>query len=75
MLLMLYLKLRDRILKNLIFYLKFNRIALSRLLSSDDYLQEALTKKSSMVYKIDKYADIAYVKKVLTNRNINFVIT
>ena len=47
----------------------------SRLLSSDDYLQEALTKKSSMVYKIDKEADIAYVKKVLTNRNINFVIT
>ena len=47
----------------------------SRLLSSDDYLQEALTKKSSMVYKIDKDADIAYVKKVLTNRNINFVIT
>ena len=47
----------------------------NRLLSSDDYLQEALTKKSSMVYKIDKDADIAYVKKVLTNRNINFVIT
>lgn len=47
----------------------------SRLLSSDDYLQEALTKKSSMVYKIDNDADIAYVKKVLTNRNINFVIT
>ena len=47
----------------------------SRLLSSDDYLQEALTKKSSMVYKIDKDADIAYIKKVLTNRNINFVIT
>lgn len=47
----------------------------NRLLSSDDYLQEALTKKSSMVYKIDNDADIAYVKKVLTNRNINFVIT
>jgi len=47
----------------------------NRLLSSDDYLQEALTKKSSMVYKIDKDADIAYIKKVLTNRNINFVIT
>lgn len=47
----------------------------SRLLSSDDYLQEALTKKSSMVYKIDNDADIAYIKKVLTNRNINFVIT
>ena len=47
----------------------------NRLLSSDDYLREALTKKSSMVYKIDKDADIAYVKKVLTNRNINFVIT
>lgn len=47
----------------------------SILLSSDDYLQEALTKKSSMVYKIDKDADIAYVKKVLTNRNINFVIS
>ena len=47
----------------------------SILLSSDDYLQDALTKKSSMVYKIDKDADIAYVKKVLTNRNINFVIT
>lgn len=47
----------------------------SRLLSSDDYLQEALTKKSSMVYKINKNADIAYIKKVLTNRNINFVIT
>ncbi len=46
-----------------------------RLLSSDDYLQEALTKKSSMVYKIDEDADIAYIKKVLTNRNINFVIT
>jgi len=46
-----------------------------RLLSSDDYLQEALTKKSSMVYKIDKDADTAYIKKVLTNRNINFVIT
>ena len=47
----------------------------NRLLSSDDYLQEALTKKSSMVYKIDKDADTAYIKKVLTNRNINFVIT
>jgi len=47
----------------------------NRLLSSDDYLQEALTKKSSMVYKIDKDADIAYVKKVLTNRNINFLIS
>jgi len=47
----------------------------NRLLSSDDYLQEALTKKSSMVYKIDKDADIAYIKKVLTNRSINFVIT
>ena len=47
----------------------------NRLLSSDDYLQEALTKRSSMVYKIDNDADIAYVKKVLTNRNINFVIT
>lgn len=47
----------------------------SRLLSSDDYLQKALTKKSSMVYKINKNADIAYIKKVLTNRNINFVIT
>ena len=47
----------------------------SRLLSSDDYLQEALTKKSSMVYKIDKDADIAYIEKALTNRNINFVIT
>ena len=47
----------------------------NRLLSSDDYLQEALTKKSSMVYKIDNDADTAYVKKVLTNRNINFVIT
>lgn len=47
----------------------------SILLSSDDYLQEALTKKSSMVYKIDKDADIAYVKKVLTNRNINFLIS
>lgn len=47
----------------------------NRLLSSDDYLQEALTKKSSMVYEIDKDADIAYIKKVLTNRNINFVIT
>ena len=47
----------------------------NRLLSSDDYLQEALTKKSSMVYKIDNDADIAYIKKVLTNRNINFVIT
>lgn len=47
----------------------------NRLLSSDDYLQEALTKKSSMVYGIDKDADIAYIKKVLTNRNINFVIT
>ena len=47
----------------------------NRLLSSDDYLQEALTKKSSMVYKIDKDADIAYIEKELTNRNINFVIT
>lgn len=47
----------------------------SRMLSSDEYLQEALTKKSSMVYKINKDADIAYIKKVLTNRNINFVIT
>ena len=47
----------------------------NRLLSSDDYLQEALTKKSSMVYKIDNDADTAYIKKVLTNRNINFVIT
>jgi hypothetical protein len=47
----------------------------NRLLSSDDYLQEALTKKSSMVYKIDKDANTAYIKKVLTNRNINFVIT
>lgn len=47
----------------------------SILLSSDDYLQEALTKESSMVYKIDKNADIAYIKKVLTNGNINFVIT
>lgn len=47
----------------------------SRMLSSDDYLQEALIKKSSMVYEIDKDADIAYIKKVLTNRNINFVIT
>ena len=47
----------------------------NRLLSSDDYLQEALTKKSSMVYKIDEDADTAYIKKVLTNRNINFVIT
>lgn len=47
----------------------------SRLLSSEDYLQEALTKRSPMVYKIDKNADIAYVKKALTNRNINFVIT
>jgi len=47
----------------------------SILLSSDDYLQGALTKKSSMVYKIDKDADIAYVKKVLTNRNINFLIS
>ena len=46
-----------------------------RLLSSDDYLRDSLTKKSSMVYKIDKDANTAYIKKVLTNRNINFVIT
>ena len=46
-----------------------------RLLSSDDYLRDSLTKRSSMVYKIDNDADIAYVKKVLTNRNINFLIS
>ena len=57
-------------------YIRFGYLYdFSRLLSSDDYLQEALTKKSSMVCKIDKDADIAYVKKLLTNRNINFVIT
>lgn len=46
-----------------------------RLLDLDDYLQEALIKKSSMVYDINKDADMEYIKKVLTNRNINFVIS
>ena len=46
-----------------------------RLLGSDDYLQEALIKKSSMVYDINRDADMEYIKKVLTNRNINFVIS
>ena len=47
----------------------------SRLLSSDDYLREALTKKSSMVYKIDKDADIEYIREALNNRGINFLIS
>ena len=34
-----------------------------RLLGSDDYLQEALIKKSSMVYDINKDADMEYIKK------------
>lgn len=46
----------------------------SRLLSSDDYLQEALTKKSSMVYKIEEGADIEYIEKELNKKSINFVI-
>lgn len=47
----------------------------SRLLSSDDYLKESLTKKSSMVYKIDRDADIEYIREALNNRGINFLIS
>ena len=47
----------------------------SRLLSSDDYLREALTKKSSMVYDINRDADMEYIREALNNRGINFLIS
>ena len=47
----------------------------SRLLSSDDYLQDSLTKRSSMVYGINRDADIEYIREALNNRGINFLIS
>lgn len=47
----------------------------NRLLSSDDYLQDSLTKRSSMVYDINRDADIEYIREALNNRGINFLIS
>lgn len=47
----------------------------NRLLSSDDYLQDSLTKRSSMVYDINRDADIEYIMEALNNRGINFLIS
>ena len=46
----------------------------NNLLRSDDYLQEVLTKESSMIYKIEEGADIEYIEKELNKKSINFVI-